>query len=232
MTVLAGTSGFSYKEWKGAFYPSDLKNADMLSYYATRLPAVEINNTFYRLPQSSVLESWRESVPAGFMFALKASRRITHFKRLKDCDDVTGFLIEGARKLEDRLGAILFQLPPHFGKDLERLKRFLELLPEDLRFTFEFRHAGWYEEDVFETLAAKNVALCTADSENGPAEIVPTANWGYLRMRRPGYRKSELDDWAKRIGNQQWDTAFVMFKHEDEASGPKLAEDFLERFTD
>lgn len=231
MTILTGTSGFGYKEWKGAFYPSDLKNADMLRYYATRLPAVEINNTFYRLPRSSVLESWRETVPGGFKFVLKASRRITHFKRLKDSEDVTAYLIETARKLEDRLGAILFQLPPHFRKDLDRLKRFLAILPEDLRFTFEFRHAEWYDEDVFEMLAAKNVALCTADTGEEPGEIVPTADWGYLRLRRPGYSGRELEEWANRIGDQRWDEAFVMFKHEDEASGPLMAERFLERFS-
>jgi uncharacterized protein YecE (DUF72 family) len=230
MKVLAGTSGFSYKEWRGAFYPDDLKNADMLEYYATRLPAVEINNTFYRLPRVKMLEGWAESVPPGFRFVIKASRRITHFKRLNDVEDVTGYLLQSVRILGDRLGVVLFQLPPNFRKDLDRLERFLDILPSDLRFTFEFRHPEWFDETVFEALSARNVAVCIADSEDEPGLMVSTADFGYLRLRRPNYSLAELDLWADQITKQDWTTALVMFKHEDDAGGPLLAESFLKRF--
>lgn len=230
MNVLTGTSGFAYKEWKGGFYPSDLKNADMLTYYGSRLPSVEINNTFYRLPRPSVLEAWADCVPTPFRFVIKASRQITHFGRLKDVGDVTGYLLETARTLAERLGVILFQLPPNFPKDAARLSDFLAILPDDVRFAFEFRHPSWFADDVFEVLAERNLALCTADAEGPPAEIVPTADWGYLRLRRPGYTDGELDDWALRIGDQSWDTAYVMFKHEDDAAGPNMAEGFRARF--
>ena len=231
MQIFTGTSGFSYKEWKGEFYPSDLKNADMLGYYATRLPAVEINNTFYRLPRVSVLESWADAVPPEFQFILKASRMITHFKRLNDVKDVTGYLIETARVLGERLGVILFQFPPNFRKDADRLRDFVTILPDDIRFTFEFRHNEWADDEVFDVLASKNIALCTADAHGEPTEIVPTADWGYLRLRRSDYGEVEQEDWARRISDQAWNAVYVMFKHEDDAAGPNMAKEFLGRLT-
>ncbi len=230
MQIFTGTSGFSYKEWKGAFYPVGLKNADMLSYYASRLPAVEINNTFYRLPRVSVLESWAGAVPPDFRFILKASRMITHFRRLKEVEDVTGYLLETARSLGDKLGVILFQLPPHFRKDVDRLRHFVAILPEDIRFTFEFRHREWFDDDVFEVLASRNMAVCTADAEGRPTDLVSTADWGYLRLRRSDYSAAEQEDWAGRISEQSWRAVYVMFKHEDAAGGPNMAEAFRERF--
>lgn len=228
MILQVGTSGFSYKEWKGTFYPEDLPAKEMLSYYATRLAAVEINNTFYRLPQKSMLEGWKEQVPTNFRFSLKASQRITHFKRLKDVESETKYLLDTASVLEDRLGVVLFQLPPNMKKDLARLETFLECLPASTRAAFEFRHQTWLEDDVLELLKSKNHALCISDTDDLPVtHIDRTADWGYLRLRRVAYTAANLKEWLKRARQQNWSEAFVFFKHEDEGTGPKLAGQFL-----
>ena len=228
MTLYVGTSGYSYKEWKGSFYPEKIPAKEMLPYYASRLPAVEINNTFYRLPQPSVLENWREQVPASFRFSVKASQRITHFKRLKDVAEETGYLLDTAAALADRLGPILFQLPPNMKKDLPRLQIFLDCLPAGTRATFEFRHPTWLDDDVLEVLSEKNYPLCISDTDDLPAtHIDRTADWGYLRLRRVNYSPENLAEWLKRVRDQNWNDAFVFFKHEDEGTGPRLAGEFL-----
>jgi uncharacterized protein YecE (DUF72 family) len=226
--LFAGTSGFAYREWVGPFYPEGLATSEMLRFYAEHLPAVEINNTFYRLPRASVLESWAAQVPEGFRFALKASQRITHRKRLKDVAEETGYLLRTASALGPKLGAILFQLPPNLRLDLERLDRFLELLPPGARAALEFRHPSWRDAAVAERLRARDVALVAVDAEDAPAEGDPaTAGFGYLRLRRPGYERAELAAWASRIAAQGWSQAFVFFKHEDAGAGPRLAGEFL-----
>ncbi len=228
MTLYVGTSGYSYKEWKGNFYPEKIPAKEMLPYYAARLPAVEINNTFYRLPQQSVLENWKEQVPASFRFSVKASQRITHFKRLKDVAEETGYLLDTAAALADRLGPILFQLPPNMKKDLPRLLAFLDCLPEGRRAAFEFRHPTWFDDDVLEVLSGKNHALCISDTDDLPAtHIDKTADWGYLRLRRVNYSDENLAEWLKRVRDQNWNDTFVFFKHEDEGTGPRLAGEFL-----
>jgi uncharacterized protein YecE (DUF72 family) len=228
VTLYVGTSGYSYKEWKGNFYPEKLPAKEMLSYYATRLRAVEINNTFYRLPQRSVLENWKEQVPAGFKFSVKASQRITHFKRLKDVQEETKYFLETAAALEECLGPILFQLPPNMKKDLPRLETFLADLPVGMRGAFEFRHPTWFDDDVLGLLSSKNHALCISDTDDLPvSHIDKTADWGYLRLRRVNYSEENLLDWLKRVREQNWTDAFVFFKHEDEGTGPKLAAEFL-----
>jgi uncharacterized protein YecE (DUF72 family) len=224
LRVLTGTSGFSYKEWKGSFYPEDLPDSGMLRYYASRLSAVEINNTFYRMPRPALLESWAEQVPDGFAFALKASQQITHRKRLKDAGEAVSYFFETATTLGDRLGPVLFQLPPNFKKDLARLQAFLALLPPASRSAFEFRHESWFEDDVFEALSAARAALCWAEDEALATPPRATARWGYLRLRRPDYSEEELAAWAAQIRAQDWTDAFVFFKHEEEATGPRLAE--------
>ena len=226
--LYSGTSGYSYKEWKGPFYPEDLPAGQMLAFYAERLPAVEINNTFYRMPKRSVLESWAEQVPEGFRFSIKASRRITHFKRLKDTGEETGFLLGNLEVLGDRLGVVLFQLPPNLKKDLERLDGFLELLPEGLPAAFEFRHASWAEDDATrERLAARGFALCLADTDEEPAEEpLSGGRFGYLRLRRAAYDDATLRGFAERVNASGWERAFVFFKHEDEGAGPALAQRF------
>ncbi|HLA10110.1 MAG TPA: DUF72 domain-containing protein [Pyrinomonadaceae bacterium] len=230
MNLYVGTSGYSYKEWKGSFYPDKLPAKEMLSYYAERLPAVEINNTFYRLPQRTVLEAWAEQVPKSFKFAIKASQRITHFKRLKDVAEETKYLLDTAGALEERLGAVLFQLPPNMKKDLARLTDFLEVLPADTHAAFEFRHPTWLEDDVLTLLQEKHQALCISDTDDLPvSHIDKTAEWGYLRLRRVNYSEEDLSEWLRRIGDQKWKDVFVFFKHEDEGTGPKLAGQFLSR---
>jgi uncharacterized protein YecE (DUF72 family) len=229
MNLRVGTSGFSYKEWKGSFYPEDLPAKEMLSYYSSRLPAVEINNTFYRVPQKSMLENWKDQVSPNFRFTLKASQRITHFKRLKEVENETKYFLDTAAALEDRLGVILFQLPPNMKKDLERLETFLDCLPPTVRATFEFRHPTWLDDDVLAALSAKNHALCISDTDDMPvSHIDSTADWGYLRLRRVVYGEANLEEWLERIRQQNWSETFVFFKHEDEATGPKLAGRFLE----
>jgi len=229
MNLCVGTSGYSYKEWKGSFYPEDLAAKDMLRYYGERLPAVEINNTFYRMPKTSVLEAWADQVPDTFRFSLKASRRITHMKRLKEAAEETDYLLRTSKALSERLGVILFQLPPYMKKDVERLEGFLDHLTDETRAAFEFRHASWFDDEVFAALRRRNCAICVADTgEESSTPMVSTASWGYLRLRRPEYSDAELAEWGKQVSTQGWSDAFVFFKHEDEGAGPALATKFLE----
>jgi uncharacterized protein YecE (DUF72 family) len=228
MTLHVGTSGYSYKEWKGSFYPEKIPAKDMLSYYSERLSTVEINATFYRMPQKSMLENWKEQVPKTFRFSLKAPQRVTHFKRLKDTEEETKYFLETAAVLEDQLGVVLFQLPPNMKKDLPRLESFLKQLPQQPRAAFEFRHPTWFDDDVLDVLRSRNHALCISDTDDLPvSHIDRTADWGYLRLRRVEYSESNLKEWLEKIRAQQWKETFVFFKHEDEATGPKLAAQFL-----
>lgn len=229
MNLHVGTSGYSYKEWKGNFYPEDLPAKQMLSYYSRRLPAVEINNTFYRLPQPGMIENWKTQVPAGFRFSIKATQRITHIKRLNNCAEETKYLLDTAALLEERLGVVLFQLPPNMKKDSERLRTFLTLISEPLRAAFEFRHESWFDDETYALLRAKDCALVVSDTDEKPlTEVIGTATWGYLRLRRTSYQENDLVEWMKRVQNQKWKDAFVFFKHEDEGTGPKLAARFVE----
>jgi uncharacterized protein YecE (DUF72 family) len=227
MRLSVGTSGFSYAQWRGPFYPTDLPAPDMLAWYAARLPAVEINNTFYRLPKRSVLEGWAGEVPESFRFAVKASRRITHLKRLKDAGDETRYLLDATQALGARLGAILFQLPPNLKLDLERLDRFLEGLPPGTRAAFEFRHPSWLDPSVLERLRARACAWVVNDDAEA-ADFLVTAPWAYLRLRREAYPREQLAAWAARIRARDLDEAFVFFKHEDAGVGPRLAAEFVE----
>ena len=226
--LYVGTSGYSYKEWKGSFYPEKLAAKDMLPYYAERLKAVELNNTFYRLPQRSMVESWKSQVPDNFRFSVKASQRITHFKRLKEAEEATKLMLDTVSALDEQLGVVLFQLPPNMKKDLERLDSFLKILPENIKVAFEFRHPAWFEDDVLNLLKDHNRALCVSDTDDLPCNrIDKTADWGYLRLRRVNYPETELKEWVKRIKAQKWSDTYVFFKHEDEATGPKLAAQFV-----
>ncbi len=227
MRVLAGTSGFSYKEWKGSFYPEDLPAEEMLSWYAAQLPAVEINNTFYRMPKPALLEAWAQQVPPQFRFVLKASQRITHHMRLKEAASEVEYFFGVAATLGERLGPALFQLPPNLKKDLPRLEAFLAVLPEGARAAFEFRHASWFEHDVYEALRARGAALCIAEDEELATPLVATAPWGYLRLRRQDYDDAAVAAWAEKLQGQAWSEAYVFFKHEDAGAGPKLAAQLL-----
>jgi len=229
MKLHVGTSGYSYKEWKGIFYPEKLPAKDMLSYYATQLSAVELNNTFYRLPQRTMVEGWKTQVPDEFRFSVKASQRITHFKRLKDAQQETKYLLETVGVLEQQLGVVLFQLPPNMKKDIDRLAMFLKDIPRDTPAAFEFRHPTWFDDDVLKLLSDENRVLCISDTDDLPASRIDrTADWGYLRLRRVNYSKDDLVEWVRRIEAQEWNSAYVFFKHEDEGTGPKLAREFLD----
>lgn len=228
MKLWVGTSGYGYKEWKGSFYPEKIAADRMLQYYGERLPAVEINNTFYRMPREDVLTGWAEQVPARFRFSIKASQRITHKKRLKDADEETGYLTAAVRVLGPRLGVLLFQLPPYLRKDVPRLEAFLDLLADDLPAAFEFRHASWFDDDVLDVLRARGRALCIADMDDDePPPVLGTAPWGYLRLRGETYTDDDLHKWLQRVEAEGWKDAFVFFKHEEAGAGPKLAARFL-----
>lgn len=228
MRIAVGTSGYAYKEWKGSFYPEKLAQDKMLAFYGERFDTVEINNTFYRMPNEKVLANWATQVPDGFRFVLKASQRITHFKRLQDAGEELSYFLRTSSTLGPRLGPTLFQLPPNFKKDLPRLVAFLDQLPNGWRAAVEFRHVSWHDDETYAALRDHQVALCAADAEGDEAPVVPTAGWGYLRLRREQYEPKDLERWAQRVLAQPWEEAFVFFKHEDAGTGPKLARAFAD----
>jgi uncharacterized protein YecE (DUF72 family) len=229
MDLYVGTSGYSYKEWKGRFYPTKLPAKQMLPYYSQRFRTVEINYTFRRMPTASVLDSWADAVPADFQFVLKVPEAITHKKRLKDAGDSVSRFLEIAGKLAKRLGPLLFQLPPTFMKDAPRLRAFLALLPPERRVAFEFRHPSWFDDEVFDLLRRRHVALGIADAEGDlEVPVVATTDWGYVRLRQPDYSAAALKTWVQRLQQQAWQDVFVFFKHEDEGKGPQFAQRFLE----
>jgi uncharacterized protein YecE (DUF72 family) len=228
MILYVGTSGYSYPKWKGSFYPAKLPARQMLRHYGEHFGAVESNYTFRSLPSPSVLSAWVADVPAGFRFALKAPQRITHIKRLKDVAVPVARFLEVAGQLKRRLGPLLFQLPPNFKKDVSRLSDLLALLPRR-RVAMEFRHPSWFDDEVFGVLRKHGAALCIADADDDlKVPFVATADWGYLRLRRPHYSDAKLKSWLKRMRDEGWRDAYVFFKHEDEANGPRLAKRLLE----
>lgn len=226
MDLHVGTSGYSYPNWKGSLYPKKLPAKQMLSHYSKHFQTVEINYTFKRMPTTAMLEAWASAVPAGFQFALKAPEQITHQKRLKDSDDLVANFLAMAGTLKERLGPLLFQLPPSLTKDVPRLRAFLALLPLERRVALEFRHPSWFDDEVFGLLRDQGVALCLADD---PLEVpvVATTDWGYVRLRRPAYDEPALREWLQRVQDQDWRDVFVFFKHEDTGKGPRLAKRFL-----
>ncbi len=225
MPARVGTSGYNYPEWKGSFYPPDLPAARMLEYYAARFGVVEINATFYRMPTPKSLGAWAAATPDAFVFALKAPQRITHLARLRDVDEPVRYFCDTVQTLGPKLGPVLFQLPPNFKKDLGRLGDLLALLPPGLACAFEFRHESWLGEDVYDRLRGRNAALCIADSERGTTPVVPTADFGYFRLRDEGYDDTGLRRWAETIQGlgATWRDAYVFFKHEESGTGPALA---------
>jgi uncharacterized protein YecE (DUF72 family) len=218
--VYAGASGYSFKEWVGIFYPPKCKPGEMLPFYADRLPTVEINNTFYRMPRVSMLEEWVKCTPAGFRFAIKASRRITHIGRLKvdSVGDSVEYLYRNLAALGEKRGPVLFQLPPNLKKDVPRLQAFVRLLPGDHRAAFEFRNETWFDEEVYETLRGVGASLCHSEREdNAPPPMVETAPWGYVRLRLENYSPADLESWARRLAATGWRETFVYFMHEPTA---------------
>ncbi|MGQ0752421.1 MAG: DUF72 domain-containing protein [Betaproteobacteria bacterium] len=228
MELSTGTSGYSYKEWLGRFYPPKLPAGAMLRYYAERFHTVEINNTFYRMPAETMLARWSAETPQGFTFTLKAPRRITHDKRLQDAENEVAEFLRRASALGDKLGVVFFQLPPFLKKDLPRLRDLLSVLPSDRLAAFEFRNASWHDDEVYETLRAHNAALCVSDTDEKQTPLVATSKWGYFRLRRTHYDDERLRSWIERIVAQPYAKACVYFKHEDEARGPQFAQRFTE----
>jgi uncharacterized protein YecE (DUF72 family) len=227
--VLVGTSGYNYPEWRGTFYPEKFSTAKMLAYYAERFPTVEINYTFYRMPTEKLLAGWAAGTPEKFSFTLKAPRRITHDAKLQRCEELVEAFCTTARTLGPKLATLLFQLPPNFKKDVAVLRAFLALLPEGTRAAFEFRHASWFDPDVFEALRARRLALCVADSEKLHAPVEVTAEYAYFRLRDEGYQQADIERWAQTVRQLPGVTdAFVYFKHEEQGLGP----DFARRFTE
>jgi uncharacterized protein YecE (DUF72 family) len=219
-----GTSGFNYPEWRGSFYPEKLPVAKMLAYYSERFQTVEINNTFYRMPNEKAVLGWSEGTPEGFKLTLKAPQAITHYARLRDCAQPLQRFLEVTATLGPKQGALLFQLPPYLKKDLALLDAFLSTLPQ-VRAAFEFRHPSWHDDAVYARLRAQNLALCVADSEklSTPPEI--TASYAYFRLRDEGYTKQDIARWAKTIAEKTQACAdvFVYFKHEESGTGPEFA---------
>jgi uncharacterized protein YecE (DUF72 family) len=223
--IWIGTSGYNYPEWKGSFYPGDLPAAKMLPYYAERFPTVEINYTFYRMPTEKLVSGWAAQTPSPYKLTLKAPRRITHDSRLKNCRPLVDSFCQVASSLGDKLGALLFQLPPNLKKDTGLLDQFLADLPPRVCAAFEFRHTSWLDDDVFARLAGRNLALCVADSEKLSTPVRVTADYAYFRLRDEGYTPDDIGRWAETIARATETSrdAFVYFKHEEEGKGPEFA---------
>jgi uncharacterized protein YecE (DUF72 family) len=222
--VHVGTSGYNYPEWRGTFYPEKFSTNKMLGYYSERFPTVEINYTFYRVPTEKLLAGWAAATPAHFTFTLKAPRRITHDSKLQRCEDLTQTFCRTARSLGPKLALLLFQLPPTFKKDIDALRSFIEVLPEDTRAAFEFRHPSWFEGDVLDALRSRNLALCIADSEKMSTPVEMTADYAHFRLRDEGYQQADIERWAAVVAAQPGvGEAFVYFKHEEQGLGPEFA---------
>jgi uncharacterized protein YecE (DUF72 family) len=232
MKLHAGTSGYAFKEWKGSFYPQDLKDDAMLGYYSSKFPTVEINNTFYRLPKEHVLQEWAAQVPEPFTFAIKASQRITHHARLKpECASAVEFLLKNTSSLASRLGPILFQLPPNLKKDVPRLRAFIDTLPQDRRYTIEFRHESWFDDETFAALRERDIPLCVIEQPDFASPVVSTASWGYVRLHRFDYDSVMLAEWATKLAAQAWSETYVFFKHDEGiGSGPPAVDAFRRAF--
>lgn len=229
MSFFVGTSGYSYPEWKGNFYPEKLSDKKMLGFYAQRFSTVEVNYTFQRLPTQKAIEGWVQQVPESFRFALKAQKVITHIKKLHSAEQEMDSFLSVAATLQERQGPILLQLPPSFKKDIPRLDAFLKHIAGRAKVAFEFRHASWFGNELIDCLRAHSAALCVADSDDLPAtDLVRTADWGYVRLRDHGYSDERLQEWIRRMKSHKWDEAYVFFMHEDTGRGPKLASRFIE----
>ena len=222
-TLYLGTSGFAYDMWKGVFYPETTKNREMLPYYATRFNSVEINYTFRRFPSEETLTKWREAVPEGFRFTLKANQRITHKLKLREAADDTKAFVERARTLGEKLGTVFFQCPPYLRFDTELIESFLAVLPEGGHYAMEFRHASW--EEARPLLEQAGVAWCTAETDAGEVGTVTFEPFGFLRLRKEEYSDAELGEWAGRIrpALDAGTDVFCYLKHEDEGAAPRLA---------
>ncbi len=225
MKIWIGTSGFQYPEWKGKFYPEKMPASKMLAYYAERFTSTESNYTFRHIPSEKTIRSWSDGTPPQFTFSFKAPQRITHFSKLRDCAEILAVFHRPIALAGEKLGAVLFQLPPTFARDVDLLKSFLADIPSDMRAAFEFRHPSWFDDTVFDALRSANAALCIAENEELATPVVATADFGYLRLRREDYEPRQIKQWAQRIDEQKvhWKDCYLYFKHEERAVGPEFA---------
>lgn len=230
MRLYVGTSGYSYKEWKGTFYPEKISASEMLEFYASRFDSVEINSTFYRMPSENMLTGWVSQVPDRFTFVLKMPRKVTHLKRLNAIQDEMDYLTRVLGVLGGKLGPMLVQLPPNFTKDIDRLQAFLDTVPPNLRMAFEFRNESWFDDDLYDVLRDRNLALVAADGEKVTSPVEQTADWGYVRLRKDDYDGDHLKEWSARLQSVDWKQVFVFFKHEGGGVGPELATTFAQIF--
>lgn len=230
MKSWVGTSGFQYAEWKGKFYPEDLPAAKMLPFYAEHFSTTEINYTFHRIPPAKTIDNWNKLTPPTFRFGLKAPQKITHWSKLRDCGDTMRYFHDITSGLGEKLGPVLFQLPPNFKKDTFVLADFVNSLPPGMHAAFEFRHESWFSDDVWEIFKKGNVGLCIADTESLATPKVATSDWGYVRLRREDYAKVDIERWADFVRGQKerWSDAYIYFKHEEAGIGPKLAKQMME----
>lgn len=230
MKSWVGTSGFQYAEWKGKFYPEDLPAAKMLPFYAEYFSTTEINYTFHRIPAAKTIENWNKLTPSTFRFGLKAPQKITHWSKLRDCGDTMRYFHDITSGLGEKLGPVLFQLPPNFKKDTFVLADFVNSLPPGMHAAFEFRHESWFRDEVWDIFKKRKVALCIADTESLATPKVATSDWGYVRLRREDYAKIDVERWADFVREQKerWSDAYIYFKHEEAGIGPKLAKQMME----
>ena len=231
--IRIGCSGWSYPHWKGVFYPEKLPARDQLAFYAQHFNTVELNNSFYRQPTRERFVAWGEQTPPGFLFVVKGSRYVTHVKRLAVEPKSIDLVVDAARRLGDKLGPILFQLQATFQLDLERLERFVDMLPVDLRFTIEFRHDSWLVPAVFDLLRAHRIALCIPDDPRMPKSFEITSDFTYIRMHLPphgvGYGERALEPWARRVfeWTRQSLDVFVYFNNDMEGHAIKDAQTLI-----
>jgi uncharacterized protein YecE (DUF72 family) len=229
-----GTSGFQYPEWNGKFYPEKLSKAKMLTYYASTFGTTEVNYTFRSIPTAKTIQRWCDETPSNFRFSLKAPQRVTHFAKLKDCNEVLDVFFKAVVGLGEKLGPVLFQLPGSFKADAALLRAFLSALPKGMRAAFEFRHESWLTHEVFDILSKANVALCIAESEEFQTTAVATADFGFLRLRREDYTPAQIKKWAEFVQEQSkpWSEVFVYFKHEETCVGPGFASTMMKAMAD
>jgi len=222
-----GTSGFSYPEWRPSFYPEKLPKEEFLEFYAARFTTVEIDSTFYRMPNTKKIDAWKAAAPEGFRFAIKASQRITHREKLEVPSEALPYLVKTVSRLEDRLGAVLFQTPPTLRCDLVRLEKFLQELPAGFPSAFEFRHDSWLTDEVYELLRHQNAGLVIHDADDHTTPLVVTARLSYLRLRKSAYSPSDLASWGERA--RTWAAGgvdvYMYVKHEDNPDAPRIALD-------
>lgn len=223
--IYVGTSGFDYPEWKPSFYPADLPRKQFLKYYSSRFRSVELNSTFYQIPNAARIAAWRSAVPADFRFVLKAPRRITHVERLKLPSEALKFFLQSAAGLGQGLGAVLFQLPPFFKRDEAKLAAFLDELPRELRAAFEFRHESWFAGETYALLEKHGAALCVNDSDDATTPVRLTARFAYLRLRRANYPEDRRREWQSRMRGwaEQGIDVYAFIKHEDNPDAPLQA---------